>query len=292
LLVGENGRMIRIRRFKGLVIFLLVLTISATGAAVGMYYFAQGPLLENRRLNSDLKSARKSLQILKESKEHLLAQLVVAEQRLEELSRPPKRADEPQPVEPETGEVLKSEKNNPSSPGEDHPPEPSPTPAETPDRAVTEAAEAIEPVGEPPTENASQTVPREVSPAESVFTIEEFGLKSSGSAGGFRIRFKLVNISKPPRTISGRLFVVLEPAEVDGGPFLTIPKVDLVSGRPLSHTGGRYFSISRFNTIRFKVRDGLKKQDFKQAAVFVYDTEGELLLKRIFPLANQAETGR
>ena len=84
LFMGDHGRVITLKRFKGLVLLGgLVLSISVA-ITFGLYFFSHNIAKEKKKLEIDLKNAEKELKTLRHEKDILMARLVLAESRLQE----------------------------------------------------------------------------------------------------------------------------------------------------------------------------------------------------------------
>lgn len=113
--------------------------------------------------------------------------------------------------------------------------------------------------------------------------IEEFKLFYDPDTSDLEIEFRLVNILESHEPVSGFIFVILERDE-GADPPLTLPAVNLESGRPADIDRGRYFIISNFNIIRFATTVQSSPEGYQSATVFVYEKTGKLLLEKVFPV--------
>ncbi len=100
-----------------------------------------------------------------------------------------------------------------------------------------------------------------------------------------RIRFIIKNIDQRIKTASGYIFILLKQNEKDPKSWLTIPSVDLVAGKPSQTGRGQYFKITHFKTVHFKLNNIENPEQFSQAQVYVFDKNGEILLKKTEPFA-------
>ncbi|MFZ0726150.1 MAG: LysM peptidoglycan-binding domain-containing protein [Desulfobacterales bacterium] len=98
-----------------------------------------------------------------------------------------------------------------------------------------------------------------------------------------RVEYVIRNDGSKSQQISGQTVVVLKGAEDDPDTWLVLPPVPLVSGRPDGQRGSA-FSIFNFRTIRFKATDQPEADRYTRAAVYVFSTNGNLVLEKEFPM--------
>jgi hypothetical protein len=91
-----------------------------------------------------------------------------------------------------------------------------------------------------------------------------------------------VNTLEPHEPVSGFVFAVFTGDE--GMDPLTLPVVNLVSGRPADVDRGRYFVISNSNVVRFDTTVQASPAGYKSVTVFIYDRTGEFLSDKVFPV--------
>ena len=104
-----------------------------------------------------------------------------------------------------------------------------------------------------------------------------------------RVEYKLLNTGRKGNPVSGRTMVIMKEHENKPQDWLVMPPVPLVDNRPEGNRG-KYFSINRFRTVRFKANDQIGPDQYKSAAVFVYSSNGTLLLEKVFPVGIQSKT--
>jgi len=85
--------------------------------------------------------------------------------------------------------------------------------------------------------------------------------------------------------VSGYSFVILKENETDEAGWLPVPSVSLVSKRPAAVSKGRYFSTSKYATIKLTTNIRSVPIRFKLATVLVYSVAGELLFEKDFPVS-------
>ena len=104
-----------------------------------------------------------------------------------------------------------------------------------------------------------------------------------------RVEYKLLNTGRKGNPVSGRTMVILKEDEERPDDWLVMPPVPLEDNRPKGNRG-KYFSINRFRTVRFKANDQIGPDQYKSAAVFVFSSKGTLLLEKMFPVGLQSKT--
>ena len=104
-----------------------------------------------------------------------------------------------------------------------------------------------------------------------------------------RVEYKLLNTGRKGNPVSGRTMVIMKEDENQPDDWLVMPPVPLVDNRPKGNRG-KYFSINRFRTVRFKANDQIGPDQYKSAAVFVFSSNGTLLLEKVFPVGIQSKT--
>ena len=104
-----------------------------------------------------------------------------------------------------------------------------------------------------------------------------------------RVEYKLLNTGRKGNPVSGRTMVIMKEDEKKPDDWLVMPPVPLVDNRPKGNRG-KYFSINRFRTVRFKANDQIGPDQYKSAAVFVFSSKGTLLLEKVFPVGIQSKT--
>ena len=104
-----------------------------------------------------------------------------------------------------------------------------------------------------------------------------------------RVEYKLLNTGRKGNPVSGRTMVIMKEDEKKPDDWLVMPPVPLVDNRPKGNRG-KYFSINRFRTVRFKANDQIGPDQYKSAAVFVFSSNGTLLLEKVFPVGIQSKT--
>jgi hypothetical protein len=129
-------------------------------------------------------------------------------------------------------------------------------------------------------------VPGEEPPENPVVDAMELSLDPSRNGRSLSFRFRIANIHPDNKEVSGYLFVVVETLS-EGLPHLApYPEVELQDGDPADYRRGTAFSIKYGKSVRGRI-DGLKKADeYTQAWVYIYDDDGELIMKKLLSTEN------
>ena len=99
-----------------------------------------------------------------------------------------------------------------------------------------------------------------------------------------RVEYVIRNDGSKSQQISGQTVVVLRSEEDSPDDWLVLPPVPLESGKPDGKLGSA-FSIYNFRTIRFKVNDQENADRYKLATVYVFSSDGHLVLEKEFPVS-------
>jgi hypothetical protein len=105
-----------------------------------------------------------------------------------------------------------------------------------------------------------------------------------------RVQYMLRNTGSKANSIAGRSVVILKNKEEDDpNKWLILPRVPLISGKP-SGKKGRNFSIFNLKTMKFRANDQPGPGQFNIATVYIYSTNGELLIEKEFPIGIKFKT--
>ena len=96
-------------------------------------------------------------------------------------------------------------------------------------------------------------------------------------------RFRVKNTGPRSSPVAGRCVVVLKNDKADSTAWLAMPGVTLVEGKP-DGKRGQAFKISRFRDMEIKATGQTDPSSFKTATVYVFDTSGVLVLRKIFSI--------
>jgi hypothetical protein len=255
LFIGNHGRTVTLKRFKGIVILSIFVLTVAVAVTAGLFIWNQKIIMDNRGLKDELKILNERLDALRHDKDILLTRLVVAESRVQESINRPKEETE-------------------TDPSADQPP-PASDDAAQPSPAVAGKKEATAPQKvEPPPSDAPSDAGLSVA-------IENFQILNHTDDNRLKVLFKIKNTSPNSQRVSGHAIVVLK-GEQTG--WLPIPWMPLVDGRPTGEQRGHSFGINYFKTMRLSTASPRHPEKFQTASVYIFTREGDLLFEQGYPV--------
>ncbi|MBL0717261.1 MAG: hypothetical protein JJV89_04350 [Desulfosarcina sp.] len=256
LLVGDHGEIKYIRNFIGVMMTLLIALIIAVSIAVFYIVIYKSAKNENEDLLSALNTARDQALSLRKEQDLLLVRLVVAEQKNKALTTELKIDKK--------GKQVKSKKIKISS-----------TQQKISKSVKTVQKKAIK-----------KSAPAVVPEKKLKVAVDNFSCSISSNNSIIKIKFKLMNKSLKSRSATGYTFVILSNNRIDKNKWFIFPQAKLLDGKPAIIKKGRFFSISRYNIIKFNRKTPIENiESFNEAKVCVYDVNGNLLIKKIFPFS-------
>jgi len=272
LFIGDHGRVVTLKRFKGYVFLAVFIFLMAAAAIVLLYRQNQIIIQNNDELHSSLEILQKRIKALRHEKEILMARLVLAESRVKEsLGAGGKTADRDE--KPPKGPDLKK------------------IPDDT--QSIETDVPKKEPVVKAP---AKEIVVSQPSTSNLSVDVEDFNIISMDDPTKLNIQFKVKNTSPNSQRVSGHSIVVLNGDPLKSPKWLSIPQMKLVDGKPTGERRGHAFAINYFRTMRFTANVPPSPDQYKSATVFVFAGNGELLLEKNFPCeiptVNGATTGQ
>ena len=258
LFIGNHGRTITLKRFKGMVILtvlVLCISIAITGA---LMYLSLDIRSDKIRLESELNELKAEFKALRYEKDILMTKLVLTEAR----SKPQAVGANPKPGEPET-------------PRND-----------TADSIEPVQSASVAKIEEKPPLKKAPSVPPVETPADSDLSVEVENFKISPRVNEnlLRVQFKVKNTSPGSRRVSGHAIVVLKGEQLQQNRWLALPGVSLTNGKPTGRQRGYAFGIKHFKEMRFKTNLPKSPEIYRNATVYVFTKKGELLLEKDFPV--------
>lgn len=252
LFVKENGEIISINRFKELVITLVtvvaIMAITVTVFAV-LFKSEKG---KNDHLKKALKISEQKITALQEEKDVLMVRLVLAESRAKD-KRSDVRGDINEPSLETQSNNSRLKEGNTNTDG---------------------SKKVVFPESKKTTETATDvTIPATVN-VENVDVFHDTKNKM------LNVKFILKKTDGTAKKVSGRAFVLLKGNNGKIDP-LVIPSVSLSpEGIPSQIKRGQYFSIANLKWMNFKKKFQSTTKPFKYLTVFIFSTEGKLLLEK------------
>ena len=101
--------------------------------------------------------------------------------------------------------------------------------------------------------------------------------------------FTLRNKSEGKIKISGHIFVIFKPDSSDIKSWLVYPKTTFENARPHNFKRGERFSITRFRTIKRKIRKIPAQENYDLVSILVFSDDGDLILEKDIDLKTLTE---
>jgi hypothetical protein len=258
LFIGNHGRTITLKRFKGMVILACLILCVSIAITAGLLYLSLNIRSDKIQLEFDLKGLKAQIKALRYEKDVLLTKLVLAGSHSKQS--PQKKT--PQSNEPETSqqESVVDEKT-----------------VQTIPVAGIQEKPRVEKAPEPPLTDGRADAGLSVA-------IENFKIYPEADKNLLRVQFKIKNTSPNDRRVVGHTIVVLKGEDLRQNQWLTIPKISLSNGKPTGRKRGHSFGINNFKTMRFKTNLPKSLEIYRDASVFIFTKKGDLLLEENFPV--------
>jgi len=270
LFVGESGRVISIKRFKGFLIALCLLLVVSLAADVILLFFLQKASRRGDALRRNIAVQQERLAGVRKEKERLMAKLAVARSNLEAKDQTAVVLKTRPPIEePQTAETS--------------------APVNTPETDTVSPETTTDPVQSETTVNG-KGLQNPYADTGSI-SVEEFSIAHKHDDGNLKVHFNIRNISKNrSKPLTGRTYVVLKDDSLQSGNWVVSPRVELVSGRPATGARGQYFAIQFFKPVTYEIKNIHNPERFTRAVVYVYANAEDLLLEKEFTLPGEKET--
>jgi hypothetical protein len=251
LFIGNHGRTITLKRFKGMVLLAFLVLVVSIGISAGLFIWNQKIIMEKHDLQVDLKKLNNQIDTLRHDKDILMTRLVLAESRVpESLGGKSEKTSENKVPDQKKSDATRED-----------------TTKQLASKQVTSPA-------------PKQTEPKpNNAPIDSGLSvaIENFQISNRSADNKLKIQFKIKNTSPHSRRVSGHAIVVLKGEQTN---WLPIPWMPLVDGRPRGKQRGHSFGINYFKTMRLSTRSPKFPEKFQTATVYVFTRNGELLLEK------------
>lgn len=257
LLIGDLGKIVSFRLTTPV---LLVSTTCLTAIlAVVIYSVVSYNLvrLENRRLRNDLDTLGAKLETVEKAKERALVGLMVLKDGTDQPGRKAGPASD--------------RKSKPSSVA---------TEGAEPDALKTAQPAAVALLPTRPEKDKAAAL---VSPVR--MSVGNLEIWQEPESDVFKYQFALKNIDREHGKIPGYTFLVLKPKEGSGESHRAFPWSPMKDGVPGIFKRGQYFSIARFKFVRGTLTDVNTINRFEVATIYVYSYTGDLLVKKVFDMA-------
>jgi hypothetical protein len=256
LFIGNHGRTITLKRFKGMVLLTLLVLCISIAITVGLLFLSLNIRQQKAQLESQMNDLKTQIKTLRYEKDVLMTRLVLAESHSKET---PGKIQEEQET-PDPAAEAKNDNEKPEQPRE-----------KTASRTAAPVPEQNEP------EEAAGQSDTELSVA-----LEDFQISPQPDENLLRFQFKIKNTSANSQRVSGHTVVVLKGDQISQARWMAIPAMPLVDGKPTGRQRGHSFGINYFKTIKFSSNYPKYPDEYQVAAVYVFTLRGELLLEEDF----------
>jgi hypothetical protein len=258
LFIGNHGKTITLKRFKGIVILTGTVLVITVAIALGLFYFGFSAHQGKARLASELQELKAQVKALRYEKDVLMTKLVLAESRTK-----------PDAAEKKEGKRVTSA-----------------LPSKKVDTQKT--AKPIEIARSPKEPLQVKMSPKpaikSVSETKLSVNVENFRVTPKRDENLLRVQFKIKNTTPNSQRVSGHTIVVFKSDPSKPKQWLTIPSMALANGKPSGQRQGYPFGINNFKTMRLKTNLPRSPEIYQIATVYVFTKKGDLLLEKDFPV--------
>ncbi|MBT8342211.1 MAG: hypothetical protein KJP07_19565 [Desulfatitalea sp.] len=249
MLVGEHGRVIPFRHFKSFAIAVAGITLAsiASLAVLAWLYVQQGRRIDD--LQKEISESQQQAEKYKNDYEMLIA-----------------------------SQAIKA----------------APTKIDTEKNTAVQPVETVDVKKQAPVETVSKTPPTAAKPPKPVpkqapaptkiqwrADIRNFDTAYNPARERLTTRFQIYNISVPKSPLVGRVVIVFKSNDDPPIKWMAVPYVPLTGGKPAGDTG-KTFKISNYRTMVFTANQLKPPFAYDTITVFVYLTDGRLILARDF----------
>lgn len=259
LFIGNHGKTITFKRFKGIVMLSCLVLAVSIAIIVGLLYFSFNVHHEKSGLQADLQDLKAQVKALRYEKDVLMTKLVLAESR-----------SKPAAAEKKTGSAVSETPPDNAIDSE---------PVEQPVRVAASQKE------QPAEQKANSPGAETVSDSDMSVDVESFRVIPKRDENLLRIQFKIKNTTANSQKVSGHAIVVLKADPLQQARWLTIPRMALTNGKPTGRQRGYSFAINHFKTMRFKTNLPKSPEIYRDATVYVFTRNGNLLLEKEFQVS-------
>ena len=256
LFIGDHGKVLTLKHFKGLVFLATLVLFVSVAITVGLYFLNRNISVEKKQLETDLEALKKQSQNLQHEKDILLTRLVLAESRVQKNVG---------------GRSENDRKDSAADRVKD-----------TTTKTDSSVMAAVKKVGVP-VQKQSKTVIEQPQSELSV-AVENLQVSRLQQGNRMRLQFKIKNTTPDSQHVSGRAIVVLKGSQLPQSRWVSIPQVPLAGGKPTNTRRGHAFGINYFKMMRFTSAIPSSPKKFETAVVYVFTRDGKLLLEQDFPI--------
>jgi hypothetical protein len=264
LFIGEDGKVVTVKHFKGIVAALVVLLVCLTVAVVVLYYQYQNRTGDVEILRKDMAGVKEENHGLREEKDQMLARLVILESKLK------------------TREERGPYAGIGQSPGKSAPPK------DAVDEEEPQGASPEEPKGVPKDAGTTAMAGGQTQLPPVSIANRNLIVCQDPDSEFMRVEYKVMNIGANDTPVAGRSVIVLKGDNMNPEDWIVLPNVPLADLKPSGERGKR-FRIYNFRTLKYKINSSAVKGRLETATIFTFTEEGKLLMERDYPLEMSAE---
>jgi hypothetical protein len=268
LFIGNHGRTITLRRFKGMVLLTVFVLCIAIAITVGLLFLSLNIRQEKVQLESRMNDLKEQIKTLRYEKDVLMTRLVLAEAR----SKVGTGTDKIPPKQEEPDSAGQAEREIEQ-------------PKQTPEQTATQEATPALVRNEPEVTADQSDEAADQSDAELSVVLENFQISPKPDENLLRVQFKIKNTSANSQHVSGHTVMVLKGDQISQDRWMAIPSMPLVDGKPTGKQRGYAFGINYFKSMRFSSNYPKSPEDYQVATVYVFTRKGELLVEKDYPVS-------
>lgn len=247
MLVGDRGRVIPFRHFKGIALGVCCVSFLFLVAFIVMsfLYIGQGKKISD--LEDKLEKAQLQNSKLRDEKDLYLTKLMVTQKQEKAAALKEKALDPPE---------AKTEA-------------PQPEPAK--------------PAAEDPAPDKKKEAPSKPPEVEVDWKadVRRFSVSYDPKREVLNAQFRVYNTSKPKKQLTGRSVVVFKVPDDPPVKWMPVPRMPLIDGEPKG-TQGRQFRVNNYITMKFRAYHQKAPVAYNTASVFVFSQDGRILANKDF----------
>jgi len=266
LFIGDHGKVIAFKRIKTLAILTIAALLTALTTVVVLVSVNQGLHSRARELQQRLESSQQQIQALRQERDLLTAHVVLVETKMRETLA-------------EAGRPAADRKSKPADPQTAIDRSGSPPEAGTVDADKDLERAPSDPQAKPPVDKGDAVA------------LEGFRAKFDEGRNAFDVQYKLIATNPGRKPLAGHVIVVFKGEDLEPEGWLTMPRVDLPRGRPSGTQKGYTFSISYSKAFSQSMPAPKSFPTFTTAVVYVFSSDGQLLLARDYAVHLQPSGG-
>lgn len=265
LFIGEDGKVVTVKHFKGMVAGLTLLLALLILAVVVLYYQYHNRAGNVAALQNDMVVLQAEKRNLRDEKDQMLARLVILESKLKKqaMEIPPKEVPGPSGNEAPAQAAGKQ-------------PPPAAVVPEKEQKGASTVSETI----------AVADDQTQVPPLST--TNQNLTVCQDPDSDLMRVEYKVVNTGAKDVPVVGRSVIVLKGDNMNSEDWIVLPNVPLLDLKPSGERGKR-FRIYNFRTLKYKVASPDVKGNLGMATIFTFTVDGKLAMERDYSLDMAAE---